>query len=225
MIYNPEQNVYYVKTRLGKTDGTGWADEYSARNTMLMQYGIKPEYGVTVTQQGNSFYGFILTPLDESGAVSLKTMSIPTNNLTPSFFGDTSSWFYKLKSSADTTSLLQMQARHTATHAPQRVNKIIEEVANSVKLTREENVQLARMLKESADKDAAGNSGKWWDTAKLEMEFAHTYGKLPTQNIIDGYKTYKQLMDFDYTLRSNYIYAYWTRMGMENWTIKIGDQI
>lgn len=225
MIYNPEQNVYYVKTRLGKTDGTGWADEYSARNTMLMQYGIKPEYGVTVTQQGNSFYGFILTPLDERGVVSLKTMSIPTNNLTPSFFGDTSSWFYKLKSSADTTSLLQMQARHTATHAPQRVNKIIEEVANSVKLTREENVQLARMLKESElDKDAAGNSGKWWDTAKLEMEFAHTYGKLPTQNIIDGYKTYKQLMDFDYTLRSNYIYAYWTRMGMENWTIKIGDQ-
>lgn len=217
MIYNAEQNVYYVKTKLGKTDATGFADEFSARNTLAMQYGI-PMKDFAVIQQGDSFYGFVLTPLDETGTIA--STLIPTNNLTPSFMGE-SSFFKSFRSAADETSPLQMQARYIASHAPQRLNLVVQDIANSVKLTGAENKHLNMMLKQSElDFDAAGNKGVWWTPTKLEQEYAKRFGVLPSADLVKGYYTFKQLMDFDYAIRSNYVYSYWTRWGAENFSFK-----
>lgn len=221
--YNAQRGVYYLNTKIGKTNAMGFDDEFSARNTLTQLYGI-PEKDFTIVQEGNSFYGHVLTPYDESGTIY--STVIPTNNTSPSFWGEQFTPLRKLRSSADQTSVLQMQARYTATHAPQRAITLAEQVANSVKLTRTENKELSAMLNQSSlDFDAAGNKGAWWDMVKLSTEYGARFGKAISDNIKKGYQVYKQLMDFDWTMRANYVYSYWTRWGAENFSFKFKDGV
>lgn len=214
MIYDPSYNVHYVKTKLGKTDATGFSDYASAQNTLQQVYGISPR-DMYIKQEGNSFYGFVIHPIDES--VTIKSASIPTNNTTPSFWGMNFSLLRKTRSADDTTSPLQMQARLTATHAPQHVIKIVNDIANSVKFVGKEKDELGHVLMASSlDKDKNGNLGKWWDKSEIIAYYSQKYGKMPSDNIIEGYATYRQLMDLDYEMRKNYVYSFWTREGYKH---------
>lgn len=215
MVYDPSYNLYYVKTKLGKTDATGFNDYASAQNTLQQQYGISPR-DMYIKQEGNSFYGFVVHPIDESGTI--KSAHIATgNNNTPSFWGMNWSPLRKVRSADATTSPLQMQARLTATHAPQHVIKIINDIANSVKFVGKEKDELGHVLMASSlDRDKNGNLGRWWDKSEIVAYYTQKYGKMPSDNIIEGYATYRQLMDLDYEMRKNYVYSFWTREGYKH---------
>lgn len=220
MVYNPLENLHYVKTRLGKTDATGFADKDAAYNTMTQLYGVNPR-DVLITQEGNSFFGNVLTPVNETG---IRTTGIPTSNKTPDYWGGFGLKY--LRSATDQLSDLQNQARYTATHTPQRINQVVKNITQDInKLDTESFGRLGEMLKQSElEFDASGNKGLWYSVNQLETEFGKRYGSMPSEQFVKSYFSYKQLMDFDYEMRKNYIYSAVSRWGGETIKFKYGTE-
>lgn len=206
---NPSKiNVDTVVMRLGDNRGLPFTDRASAEFAKTNIYGFGPEEA-KVSQQGTSFYITVARHVDETSQGFRDALITPKNSTPVSMVN---MLMNRLRSTEDLLAETQRDARHIATHAPQRLNReIIKQFeATQTKLTREQSKEVERVLirnRDWVDPNDPTRRGRFFTTDKdFEQEFLQSIGKLPTAEQTAHYFNYTRLSDFEWYIRNLALY-------------------
>jgi hypothetical protein len=217
-------NVDTLTMQLGTTEAKPFATREQAELFKRDVYGLGDE--AIIRRQGDAWFielDRIVTETNDEVRDALLTLNNSSTTNMFKMFAD------RLLSAATILPGFQMAQRHVATHAQQQVRATVKQIIDDVfvsgmnKSERKEVMQILELNRDTTRPNNPMKRGMWYQTSQeLEAAFMDKFGKLPGENQIVAYDTYKRLSDFDWLMRNTSAYRDKARMGVEDYQFTAG---
>lgn len=205
-------NIDKIVVKFGKTDGTGFATEQAAKSFASRWLQFKDP---VITQgQGSKYFLEVTKPIKQDEV--LDNIEISLDQQTPSRTG----FLRALHSDGYIASLDHIKDKRTVSDISELVGRYIEEIGDPIRsMGKKKFREFDEALQDAiiTDKEK-GNT--WMSLAEWNDHYKTLHNKAPTFDQQDAYVAYRQMYDFDYSMRELSTLKAKSRLGVENFEVK-----
>lgn len=235
-------NVGYVEWKMGKPDGTLFADQRQARHYAMVWYDLggrrlrardvgQQNIGLsdkefTLVNEGNGWSINVRRNLDESTPDVRASLNVDPITNAPGGFKN--SWMGRfIFGDRNFTSNFETLNRRTATSRTGEIRYLAKQLIEDPfrVLSKQERKDFTSFIdynRTLPDPNDPTKIGRYFlNVFDMETEFRNLLGRAPSVKEIDAYFSWKAANDFDYYLRNNNLYKERAILGIEHYTTSI----